>query len=567
MSQPTPYDPSTDFSVEFPGDQGNALDREFDDIQLSIDETLANLALLQRDDGSLVNGLVTPFSLSAETVAALSDWTIRGAWLTATNYAQFDFVTQSGISYLCLVAHTSGTFSTDLAAGKWTAISKVDSATSAFSLTLLDDISASAWLTTLGFSANGQSLVAAADYAAMRALLDVPTNGDVTTALSDHVAKSLVDAKGDLLVGSANDAVVKKAVGNNGEILVADSGQSDGLIWSPRPQKSLLRNANFMIDQRVNSSTSRADDTYCLDGWYVLTQSNPIAVSQQSAQEDGQHYNVRLSQSNASAQRMGIAQILEGRDCKHLRGKTVTFRPRVRCSSNQAIRIAVLEWTGTEDSVTSDVVNSWTSGAYTAGNFFLASNLTVSGVGAKTPAAATWTDMDGLTVTLGSTFNNLIVMVWTEGTAAQNVTLDVGQALLVRGSYAGEIEFTKFQEVLAHCYRYYQKSFPLATAPAQNVASYEDAACWSVAVAGATSNRSPRFYFGVPMRAAPAMTSFNPSAANAQVRVDGVGDTTGTSFSSSHSPSAKGFHVACTGHASGTVGQQFIVHWTADAEL
>jgi len=43
------------------------------------------------------------------------------AWATATTYAVGDrrLVTASGHCYRCLVAHTSGTFATDLAASKW----------------------------------------------------------------------------------------------------------------------------------------------------------------------------------------------------------------------------------------------------------------------------------------------------------------------------------------------------------------------------------------------------------------------------------------------------------------
>lgn len=43
------------------------------------------------------------------------------AWVTSTVYAVGNFVTNGGITYYCLVAHTSGTFATDLAAGKWVA--------------------------------------------------------------------------------------------------------------------------------------------------------------------------------------------------------------------------------------------------------------------------------------------------------------------------------------------------------------------------------------------------------------------------------------------------------------
>lgn len=43
----------------------------------------------------------------------------RGAWATLTAYNRNDVVTQGGALYVCLTAHTSGTFATDLAASKW----------------------------------------------------------------------------------------------------------------------------------------------------------------------------------------------------------------------------------------------------------------------------------------------------------------------------------------------------------------------------------------------------------------------------------------------------------------
>jgi hypothetical protein len=43
----------------------------------------------------------------------------EGPWQTSTAYAVDDVVSNSGSSYICIEAHTSGTFATDLAAGKW----------------------------------------------------------------------------------------------------------------------------------------------------------------------------------------------------------------------------------------------------------------------------------------------------------------------------------------------------------------------------------------------------------------------------------------------------------------
>jgi hypothetical protein len=220
---------------------------------------------------------------------------------------------------------------------------------------------------------------------------------------------------------------------------------------------NLLINGAFRINQRAPATN--ADDTYAHDRWYVLTQTSTIAVSTLTDVEDGTPCMARLTQSQASAQRMGYAQIIEGKNCKHLRGSKVAFRfRRMRISASQAVRYAILEWTGTEDSVTSDVVNDWTSSTYTAGNFFLGSNLTVSGVTSHTPSAATLTDGPILTVTLGSSFNNLIVMVWTEGTAAQNVTLDLAKAKLTQGIDPGEFRPESYSVELARCQRYFWRS-------------------------------------------------------------------------------------------------------------
>jgi hypothetical protein len=97
-----------------------------------------------------------------------------------------------------------------------------------------------------------------------------------------------------------------------------------------------------------------------------------------------------------------------------VRGKQITFRPRVRISNSQAIRIAILEWTGAADAITSDVVLNWASGAYTAGNFFLAANLIVTGVIAKTPAGSHVDRHGHPDGHLGNSCNNLIVFIWTE---------------------------------------------------------------------------------------------------------------------------------------------------------
>lgn len=65
--------------------------------------------------------------------------------------------------------------------------------------------------------------------------------------LANAVTKTTIDAKGDLLVGSANDTIVRLPAGSNGAILMADSNAASGLSYqSPMPLLvNLLTNSDF----------------------------------------------------------------------------------------------------------------------------------------------------------------------------------------------------------------------------------------------------------------------------------------------------------------------------------
>lgn len=57
------------------------------------------------------------------------------------------------------------------------------------------------------------------------------TAGADTAGTGSKIDPALVDAKGDLLVGTADNTVARKAVGADGAALIADSSQGDGLRW------------------------------------------------------------------------------------------------------------------------------------------------------------------------------------------------------------------------------------------------------------------------------------------------------------------------------------------------
>ena len=95
------------------------------DNTLSLDGSTPNTMSGDIDLGSndLLNvGTVNTDTLKVAGVTVtdatyVPDW--KGPWVTATSYVVNDLVRQSGSTYICLVAHTSGTFSTDLGNSYW----------------------------------------------------------------------------------------------------------------------------------------------------------------------------------------------------------------------------------------------------------------------------------------------------------------------------------------------------------------------------------------------------------------------------------------------------------------
>ncbi len=61
---------------------------------------------------------------------------------------------------------------------------------------------------------------------------------DLVTADATVVSKTIIDAKGDLIVGSAADTVVRLAVGSPGYILSTNTGPASGLEWIAPPQSA-----------------------------------------------------------------------------------------------------------------------------------------------------------------------------------------------------------------------------------------------------------------------------------------------------------------------------------------
>lgn len=212
---------------------------------------------------------------------------------------------------------------------------------------------------------------------------------------------------------------------------------------------NLLHNPDGRVAQRGSPNTT-ADDTYGgPDRWYSLTQTGSISAATGSLAS----YSHRITQTQAVAQRMGRAQIIEAIDCSVLQGKDVTCSGLFYIDSGQDVMVAILDWEGTYDSVTSDVVNNWTSTDYSPGNFFIS---TVSVIAVKSFTGSIPNNVEfELSGSVPQTMQNIIVFIWTKSAEAQNanlyylIKLEMGSesTLFVRPNYS--LEMNK-------CRRYFQ---------------------------------------------------------------------------------------------------------------
>lgn len=268
-------------------------------------------------------------------------------------------------------------------------------------------------------------------------------------------------------------------------------------LQSASVNPNLLINGDGMVFQRSGAITTSADDTYHVDRWYALTQSGTCTVTQRLDAANGVPFLIRTTQSSASSQRVGAAQILEAVDSKVLRGQTVMLSGKAALSVNGTVRFAILEWAGTADSVTSDVVSNWASATFTAGNFFLASNLTVAATGSQAVTANTLTDYS-LSATVSGSCNNLIVLVWSDTVLTQTSTFDF-RAKVERASAATAWVNECYADIINRCYRYYYRLFSSVIANAAGT------------VRQGTNAVSIIHYSPVPFRVTPAFSHSSPT--------------------------------------------------------
>lgn len=92
------------------------VDAELNAVKIALNGTQEDLALIQKTDGSLANGVVDVQNLASGLVLG---FTLKGSWAVGTAYVARDVVVYFADFYVCKTAHTSTAATPDTLTGTW----------------------------------------------------------------------------------------------------------------------------------------------------------------------------------------------------------------------------------------------------------------------------------------------------------------------------------------------------------------------------------------------------------------------------------------------------------------
>ena len=257
--------------------------------------------------------------------------------------------------------------------------------------------------------------------------------------------------------------------------------------------KNRVINGGMDIAQRGNTFTSTSsannDDTYVLDRFYILSDGNDIVdVTQTTTVPTGAKYSIGLDVETVN-KKFGIAQIIENANCYDAIGGNVTisFQAKVSATANlDNIKCAIVAWSGTADTVTSDIISAW---GVEGTNPTLIANATYENTPANLGVTTSFATYSVTANVDTASTSNIILFIWSDvTTTALGEFLYITNVQLEKGSTASSFEYRSYGAELALCQRYYWQTGTTGNIPAWT---------WVSTQLGTT------FWFPVPMRSAP----------------------------------------------------------------
>lgn len=346
------------------------------------------------------------------------------------------------------------------------------------------------------------------------------------------------------------------------------------------PYRNKLINGDFRIDQRFAGTSTTLGLTYVMDRWAMNNSTGTMTKQRVANGPYGNTYSAQYTVTSvgtrAASDYYYIGQSIEGLNMNDLQwgystAKTCTLSFWVKNSLTGTYGGALISGNVARSygfTYTVNVASTWEyktiiiPGDITGGSTAYPSDNTSAlairfgfGCGSNySMSAGSW-----------QVATNMIDVTGTASFAqTAGAVVNISMVQFEVGSIATPFENRPIGVELALCQRYYDKSFPASTAPVQNFGRQGAIETLAVRTAG-LMGLSTYVRFSVPMRTMPALTFYNPSAANAQARnIDLASDCSATNGDNTANNSTK---IQYTLPTSTVAGNLISVHFTAEAEL
>ena len=298
-------------------------------------------------------------------------------------------------------------------------------------------------------------------------LADINANLDVS---GTYTGGGLMTTGGNIVIpdagniGSASDTDAI-AIASDGVVTFSQNPVRTGAV------NNMIINGDMVVAQRgititdaaVDnvSTTTNADDSYTLDRWILLSDGDNIVDVKQSdtSPNDGSAKTIQLEVETAD-KKFGIVQIIENVNCHDAlaSGKvSLSFKMKASDASIDDVRAAVVSWSGTADSVTSDIVSNWQAEGT---NPTLITNATYENTPANLSPTTSFAEykIENITVDTSNTAN-ILVFIWSGVTDVEvDDSLFITDVQLESGVAANPFVRKPIQQTMLDCERYYETS-------------------------------------------------------------------------------------------------------------
>lgn len=226
--------------------------------------------------------------------------------------------------------------------------------------------------------------------------------------------------------------------------------------------KNLIINGAFNVDERGVGSVGStvADAAYAMDRWkYIGEASATVAAASFTTSVVDSFLTYGFVKFTGTSDKGGLIQFIESTGIigsTFLSGRTVTFSAYIKVSNTRLgnIKMAILRWEGSVDSLTSDPISAWGADGT---NPTLVANFTFLNTPANLGVTTSYVRYS-VTAAVGTTASNLAVMIWNDDksySANDQISVTGCQLEISPAATASEIRPETIERLL--CARYCQR--------------------------------------------------------------------------------------------------------------